>query len=55
MLRLHAKKVSGGTIMKFSLLIIANLFSIPAPIEPTALERLMNRDMADVLTGSNGG
>jgi hypothetical protein len=42
-------------IMKFSLLIIANPFSIPAPIEPTALERLMNRDMADALAGLKGG
>jgi len=35
----------------FLVLIIANPFSIPAPIEPTALEVLMDKEMADLLVG----
>lgn len=43
-----------GLIIYF-VLIIANPFSVPAPIEPTALEVLVDKDMASVLTDLKGG
>jgi hypothetical protein len=40
-----------AALVMYFVLIIANPFSIPAPIEPTALEMLMNKDLTDVLAG----
>ncbi len=43
-----------GLIIYF-VIIIANPFSIPGPVEPTALEVLVDQDMARVLTNLKGG